>query len=150
MLQSSKYKELLKVHGVTLILQRVDKQQLMINYKKETNEMVLNGASITIDVINSLVPSVHLLALYHENGLVCYSVKTRGLDVTVEVTAFIKKESFWTVLPYICTTFLYHTHLLETAHNPIAPAHSANVFTAQSRFICTNLLNIKTVFNVLL
>lgn len=54
----------------------------MINYKKKTNEMVLNGTSITIDVINSLVPSVHLEALYHEDGLVCYNTKTRGLDYT--------------------------------------------------------------------
>jgi len=64
--------------------------------------MVLNGTSITIDVINSLVPSVHLAALYHENGLVCYSVKTRGLECTHCVgVVFIKEEIIWPVLPYV-------------------------------------------------
>lgn len=110
----------------------------MIDYKRETKEMVLNGTSITIDVINSLVPSLHLAALYHENGLVCYSVKTRGLDCTYSVAmAFIKEEIIWPVLPYI---YKYLPFSRLFARNS-KQTHSSsllyyNLSQTQGEFIC--------------
>lgn len=71
----------------------------MINYKKETTKMVLNDTSIIIDAIISLEPSVHLLALYHRNDLVCYCVPT------VEVMQFIKRLIIWPMSKYICPVF---------------------------------------------